>query len=252
MCGVSWLSLECGAGVEGEKRMKTTYISDKALLGEVLKALSKRESDDFFKAYLNCQVGQGDSLYLDVFWTIVNERRGMTFDKGKKAVTAFREQEVELFGDIEGKVLEDPETAHRELFEGLCDIPQVGQKIAATFLKLMVLYMGEWPQLEPYLFVPVDQNVRRMLEERLQIGNKVPMTARGINGRFYNKNNAPCAEYRRFLAFQAELKEAAQRVGLHRIKVDDLWLVDHIFCKPYPLCHACWIRPWCRRDKPIQ
>jgi len=227
------------------------YISDKALLGEVLKALSKhkRESDAFFRAYLNCQVEQGDFPYLDVFWTVINERRGMTFGKGEKAVNAFREQEGELFGNIEGKVLENPETAHRELFEDLCDIPQVGQKIAATFLKLMVLYMGEWPQLEPYLFVPVDQNVQRMLAERLRIGNKIPMTARGINGRFYNKNGEPCAQYRRFRDFQKELKEAAQQVGLHRIQVDDLWLVDHVFCKPYPLCHACWIKHWCRNEK---
>ena len=173
----------------------------------------------------------------------------MTLDKGKKAVTAFREREGELFGDIERKVLENPETAHRELFEGLCNLPQVGQKIASTLLKLIVLYTGEWPQLEPYLFVPVDQNVQRMLEERLQIGSKIPTTARGINGRFYNRNGEPCAEYGRFLAFQAELKEAAQRVGLHRIKVDDLWLVDHVFCKPYPLCHVCWIKHWCRDKK---
>jgi len=108
----------------------------------------------------------------------------MTFDKGKKAIAAFRERQGKLFGDIERKVLENPETAHRELFEGLCNLPQVGQKIASTFLKLMVLYMGEWRQLESYLFVPVDKNVRKMVEERPQIGNKTLMTARGINGRF--------------------------------------------------------------------
>jgi hypothetical protein len=119
-------------------------------------------------------VGQGDSLYLEVFWTIVNERIGMTFSKGEVAVDAFREQEKELFGDIKGKVLENPETAHRELFEGLCNLPQVGQKIASTFLKLMVLYMGEWPQLEPYLFVPVDQNVAGCWRRGCKLATKFP------------------------------------------------------------------------------
>jgi len=55
--------------MEGEKGMKITYVSDKALLGEVLKALSeqKRESDNFFRAYLNCQTPQADPYYPDVF-----------------------------------------------------------------------------------------------------------------------------------------------------------------------------------------
>lgn len=228
---------------------KELVLRDEQRLIEVLKCLSKhrREIGRFHRMHLRWQVDK-HSLLRDTFASLVSERQGVSFRKCQKAVAAFEEREAEgLFSTLERKIREGAELAyvHKWLFEELCEIPEVGQKIAGTFLKMAVAYLGKWPQLEPYLFVPIDVNVRKVLRDKLKVyEGKFPMQIKR------EENGQPCADYERFLAFQEELKEVADKAGVHRIFVDELWCIGHIFCKPYPLCNRCWIRKWCQ-DVPI-
>lgn len=220
---------------------------------QVLRALTKhrKEIEAFYHTLLNLQVSSHNhnQLLRDAFACSVSERRGASLERGQEAVGDFDDSMTDLFGTLGEEMHVDAAVAHQHLFEGLCTIRNVDQKIAAMFLKFVVVYLRQWPKLQRYLFVPIDTVVLKILRYRLQVysgGEQAPIV-KNAQGDLYVKNGTqPCANYRRFLEFQQELGDICKKANVHRILVDELWLVGHVFCKEYPLCNRCWIRQWCQ------
>jgi hypothetical protein len=219
-------------------------------LVEALKILNAHENDirRFYLSLLEVQVSNNDiDLKIkDVFAASVSERRAAGFTHGNVAVNYFNEHYNEIFDqEFSNLLTNNPNDAHKRIFEKLVVIPEVNQKIAAMFLKFLVVYLGEFTQLKKYLFVPVDGVVLKMLKEKLQVYIGVWRQSPSITP-FYKRNGEETAEYNRFNIFQNELNDIADQALVDRIVADGLWFVGHTFCKEYPLCSSCWINELCQ------
>lgn len=222
-------------------------------LVQALRTLHKHRNqiESFYHAFLDLQVSSHnrDQLLRDAFRCSVSERRLPTLKDCQEAIADFDEIRTDLFGSLKPKIPMSTTAAHQRLFEGLCTIRNVDQKIAAMFLKFVVVYLGEWPELQHYLFVPVDTNVLNILRTKLEVYSgpwDTPPYVKQEGGMYIKNDTEPCANYRRYLEFQEELGAICRKAGVERILADELWLVRHVFCKPLPLCNRCWIRQWCQ------
>jgi len=227
-------------------------------LVEVLRTLTghRNEIEAFYHALLDLQVTNHnrDQLLRDAFACSVSERRGASLERGQEAVADFDDSMTDLFATLGREVRVDAAAAHQHLFEGLCTIRNLDQKIAAMFLKFVVVYLRQWPKLERHLFIPIDTVVLKILRYRLQVYSgrwEQSPSVKNAQGDLYVENGRqPCAHYRRFLQFQEELEDICKKANVHRILVDELWFVGYVFCKEYPLCNRCWIRQWCQSPGP--
>jgi len=204
----------------------------------------------FYSSILGLQVqADGIEKLKDAFRASVSERRGASFDRGAAAVQAFDNAIYNLVQQVDEQIQNSPETAHRLLFESIVMLPNIDQKIAAMFIKFLVVYLDVWPSMLPYLYVPIDRVVLKILGERLQVyvgpWNQSP-SVKNPSGNLYVRGNRMSAQYSRFIAFQNEVGQIAQQANVHRILVDELWFIGNIFCKEYPLCHRCWVREVCQ------
>jgi hypothetical protein len=231
-------------------------MSDASMLPLVnaLKVLKEHDDDirEYYAVWLRQVVrpsGSFEDRLKDLFKASVNERRLPTYQKGKKAVEAFDSKVVELMELAEA---DDAASAHQAVFERLCLLPNVDQKIAAMFLKLAVNTMGVWKRFQPHLYVPLDRVVLKLLKGRLDVLPSLPDQSPSVKDgqkRLRKSDESPVAPYGRFLKWQCALASAAREAQVHRILVDELWLLGQLFCKPYPLCDLCWIRESCRAAK---
>jgi hypothetical protein len=119
--------------------------------------------------------------------------------------------------------------------------PGVGQKIGNLILEVIIHYGQENPDLEPYLYVPIDTHVRRVLVHCLGVPS-VPQVA--------CPPGAP-----RYLRFQHHLAANAAK-NVPPICFDYLWFVGKVLCtkkdsdgkgysRGYRLCSICWVRDQC-------
>ena len=221
-------------------------------LVRVLRILHNHQQNiaDFYSSILVSQVhGGGIQKLKDAFRASVSEHRGASFDRGNEAVQAFDARVATIFRQVNALINVDPEEAHRVLFESIVTLPNIDQKIAAMFIKFLVVYLDVWPAMLPYLYVPVDRVVLKILGEKLQVyvGDwKYSPSVKNPSGKLYVRGNNKSAQYARFIAFQTELAEIAGQAHVHRILVDEAWFIGHIFCNEYPLCHRCWAEEFCQ------
>jgi len=210
------------------------------------------EIGTFYHAYLDLQVDNDNvnQLIKDTFACSVSERRGASLQRGHDALVKFEKEMNNLFGSLGQEVNNNPSDAHKQLFEKLCRIQNIDQKIAAMFLKFMVVYLHQWQELKSYLFVPIDSTVIKILRDRLQVYTGSWKQSPGVKNPQKNlyvyKGRQKCAQYRRYLEFQEEYGDICKQANVERILADELWLVGHIFCKELPLCNRCWISEWCQ------
>lgn len=218
-----------------------------------LQALKQRKDEisQFYEHSVGYQVRRDGSIsdtLLDIFRASVNERRGASFDRGKSAVDGFKEIAEELLELGNRHDGEHAAVAYQEIFERLCRIPQTDQKISAMYMKFVVCVFGIWPGFKPYLFVPLDVVVLKLLRRNLKWDDRLPGSAPTVkNGqrKLRGKDQLPLINYRRFLDIQDRLSVASDEAGTDRIFIDELWTIGQLFCLEYPLCQSCWIREAC-------
>lgn len=224
-------------------------------LVDALHALSEHgeEIEEMYRHTVGCQVRrhlEGADLLKDIFAASVNERRGASEERGRTAVAGFTGIADELVGLGENQ--DDPAGAYQAIFERVCCLPNVDQKIAAMFLKFAVRFLRVWPAFRPHLFVPLDRVVLKLLREKMEWDTNLPKESPSIKNpqrRLRGRDGQPLTFYRRFLDIQDRLLAAANEAGVERILIDELWTVGQLFCREYPLCHVCWIREACARRR---
>lgn len=204
----------------------------------------------FYQSILGLQVrADGIERLRDAFRASVSERRGASFNRGNAAFQEFDNRINAIVEQVNLQINENPEQAHRILFKAVVMLPNIDQKIAAMFIKFLVVYLDVWPSMLPFLFVPLDRVVLKILGEKLQVyiggWNNSP-SIKNPSGRLYVRGNQMSAQYARFTEFQNEIGEIAQQANVPRILADELWFVGYIFCKEYPLCQRCWMREICQ------
>jgi len=227
------------------------YIKDQEKLIEVTNILSSHIDDEeqYYSAHISIQIPSRDDpiVKIEKLFAVANrEQRGSSPAKLLDAYNSFGEGFDELIESIEGL---DGEQAHREILKWLCSdkVSRTNQKTANLFLKWLVMYNYkldtlDWSILEPYLHVPLDVWVTRLLgKEYLDIGtdeyNKdflkgaVPDLSMGIN---------------KYIQLQYELGDVTSMVNQPRIILDELWLVGRLFCNYRNiLCDSCWLSKQC-------
>lgn len=208
------------------------------------------EINRFYNSILQLQVqGDGIEKLKAAFRASVSERRGASFDRGNEAVQAFGDSIDGIVEQVEATIANDPEKAHRMLFEWAAMLPNIDQKIAAMFIKFLSVYLNFWTSMIPFLYVPIDRVVLKILGEKLQVytgpWDQSP-SIKNPQGRLYVRGNRMSAQYARFVAFQNELGQIAATAGVTRILVDELWFIGYIYCKEYPLCTQCWVKDVCQ------
>ena len=220
-------------------------------LRAALQALRQHEPEieEMYRHTVGLQVRQhlqGPEFLVEVFAASVNERRGASEGRGRTAMTSFKEIAGEIFGLGQGQ--DRPAIRYQAVFERVCRVPHVDQKIAAMFLKFVVRFFGRWPEFRPHLFVPLDRVVLKLLKHNLGWGDDLPEqspSVKNLQKNLRGRDKEPLTCYRRFLDIQDRLLVAANCAGVERILIDELWTVGQLFCKEYPLCHVCWIREAC-------
>ena len=211
----------------------------------------REEISNFYNSILRLQVQtEGIDMLKQAFRASVKyERRGASFNRSREAVQAFDSSITDISQRINAILPQNPREAHRILFEWLVTLPHVNQKIAAMFIKFLCVYLNMWPTMIPYLFVPIDRVVLKILAEKLQVytgsWNQSPSVT-NPQGHLYVRGNRMSSQYAKFTTFQNELAQIAQSAGVDRILVDELWLIGNIYCKEYPICNLCWIKDNCQ------
>ncbi len=125
----------------------------------------------------------------DIFAASVSERRGASRKRGREAVLAFEPISPELHRLAEGTA--DPAAACQQVFERLCLLPQIDQKIAAMFMKFVVNVFHLWPHFRPHLYVPLDRVVLKLLTTKLMVGRDLPDQSPGVKFMFSGWAESP-------------------------------------------------------------
>lgn len=225
---------------------------NRARLIAVLRILNRHSNDisRFYDSLLQIQApSTGLKGFRETFRASVNERRGASYDRGLEAIEHFETGARHLYSTVIALEHESPELAYKHLFEELVQIPNINQKIAGMFCKFLVVYKGYWPTMLPYLYVPLDRVVLKMLGETLAIYEGLKTQSASIisgNGNIYlNDGETACASYRAFIDLQSSLLEVSNVARTPRILNDELWFIGTAFCKEYPLCKQCWLNKVC-------
>lgn len=225
---------------------------NRARLLAVLRILNRHRTDisRFYNSLLHIQApSTGLKGFRETFRASVNERRGASHDRGQEAIERFEASAKHLYSTVIELEHESPELSYKRLFEELVLIPNINQKIAGMFCKFLVVYKGYWPSMLPYLYVPLDRVVLKMLGETLEIYEGLWTQAPSIiaaNGNLYiHDGRDPCANYRAFTDFQSNLLEVSAVAHTTRILNDELWFIGTAFCKEFPLCQQCWLNKIC-------
>lgn len=215
----------------------------------------REEISTFYGSLLRLQVqSEGVDKLREAFRASVSERRGASLKRGKRAVKAFDRIINTLVQKVEDTIRDNPEKAHQILFETVVELPNINQKIAAMFIKFLVVYLEVWPELLKYLYIPIDTVVLKMIRKRLKVYNgkwKQSPTVKNQRRKLHNRDGRVSAQYKNFLAFQKELLEITNTAGVRRILADELWFIGYSFCKEYPLCCHCWIRSLCQTSSDL-
>lgn len=229
------------------------YIQDVPKLIEVTNILSSHaiDAEQFYSAQHSFQISKDDDPLIkigDLFAVANREQRGSSAERLISAFSSFWDGFGEILDEIEGL---DGENAHQTLLKWLCgeDVIGTNQKTANLFLKWLVMFnqsfgldVVDWSILQPYLHVPLDIWLTRLLgRQYLNVGTQ------DYNKDFL-KSTIPNLSIGRekYIELQNELGEITAKTNQPRIILDELWLIGHLFCNYRNiLCDRCWIGGQC-------
>jgi len=238
------------------------YVDKPQQLGEVAEILAGHQSEirQYFLGQLQARLTGVPKLEdrLRVLFVIANaDRRGMgkENDKLQKATAIFQHNIIPTIC-ADG----DPGVQHERFLSRLCEVSGMKQKTANLFIKYLATFQDElglelldWRSWEPYLHVPLDLWVLRLLGK-----SRLAVCGDEFEERFAGKNNdnsyvAPgnphSAEYR---DLQRDLALVASSVRQPAIVFDSLWFIGSKYCALRPLlCEVCWVKGYCQRKSEV-
>jgi hypothetical protein len=125
------------------------------------------------------------------------------------------------------------------LYDALVTLPYIGAKIASVFLRQTVCEYRIFPELKPYLFLPVDTHIETMLVRKLDV----------LDEQEISKENPLTS--RKACRFQESLSQLPWLMGRwRRVDLDAFWYVGYLFCSKNSktVCNdICWIRRYCQQ-----
>jgi len=224
--------------------------TDRLIASLQLLTHQREHINKFYNSILKLQVtSEGIDKYKETLRASVNERRGASFNRGEHAVQSFDNIIEDLVNEVNNTIEQNTEESHRLLFESIVRLPNIDQKIAAMYIKFLCLYLNIWPQMIPFLYVPIDRVVLKILGDKLQVYTgkwaQAP-TVKNPQGNLYIRGNQPSSQYNSYIEFQQEISNIVEGTNIPRIMVDELWFIGFLFCKPYPLCSKCWVNELCQ------
>ncbi len=242
--------------------MEYAYLRDADKLKRVINVLAGHEAEikQYFLAGLAPRIAglEKDEDKLVKLFVIANADRQFTGQENLKLIEAaagFNQglKEIHRYDGME------PQNAHGSFLEWLCsDISGMGQKTANLFLKYVVIFHNEleigllaWKSWEPYLHVPLDMWVMRLMgRDYLGVcGENYEQDFQKYNKKKkkydYPSPSFGKPEYRKF---QKDLANVATLAKQAPIILDGLWFVGNKYCSYHPLlCDICWLREMCNR-----
>jgi hypothetical protein len=231
------------------------YVKDSTKLGNIMKSLAKHEADvkQYFLAGLKPRITAVDELEdkLVKLFVLANAKRvgtGKNNENLVEATATFREY---LSQDIVRKLSAmQPRDAHHHLLSSLCDIKGMDQKTANLFLKFIVVFNKEldlarlgWHSWEPYLDIPLDLWVLRLMGK-----NYLDVSTSDFETDFQYKGDYPSPSVKtdKYRQLQDDIREVAASANLSAIVLDSLWFVGSQYCSYHPLlCDICWLGQYC-------
>ena len=167
-----------------------------------------------------------------------------------RAAATFREYLKQgILNQLKGM---EPNEAHQYLLSRLCDIKGMDQKTANLFLKYAVMFQNElnlvqidWIPWRPYLHVPLDLWVLRLIGKHY-----LHVCGDEFESDFQYKGDytGPGVKTEKYVHLQEDIKEVATSVNLPAITLDSLWFVGSKFCNYHPLlCDVCWLAQFCMK-----
>lgn len=243
------------------------YIRDEGNLTRIFDTLSRYDPviREHFLANLRPRV----TAYSDprqrvrTLFLIANaDRQGANRENLKEATEAYWQ-----LGWPEYEVVRNmpPAEGHKRFLEFLCtSVPHMEQKTANLFIKYVWMFndaLGlEMPQVVswgPYLHVPLDRWVLRLLGKRmLQICSEsyeIDFWRSRVNkktGKLQEDYEVPVFGQDKYQLLQEELRQVATLAGKPAITLDGLWYVGSKYCAYMPLmCEVCCLREFCGMGK---
>jgi hypothetical protein len=235
------------------------YVKDSTKLANIMRSLAKHEVDvkQYFLAVLMPRITAVDDLedkLVKLFVLANADRLGTGKDNENlvKATATFRKY---LSQDIiSSLVVMTPSDAHQHLLTGLCDIKWMDQKTANLLLKSTVMFAHElnlsrinWRSWEPYLHVPLDKWVLRLIGK-----DYLHVCSDNFETDFQYKGDYPSPSLKtdRYAELQDDIKQVAASANLPPIVLDSLWFVGSHYCSYHPLlCDICWLGEYCAKHE---
>jgi len=214
-------------------------------------ASHQQEIKQYYLAGIKPRVAAAERVEdrLRALFVIASADRRSTGKNNRSLITATDTFVQGLSAKIQECADMEPEQAHQRFWTWLCDLPGMNQKTANLFLKYVVMLHNElhlgtanWQEWEPYLHVPLDIWVVRL------IGNEyVNVCNSEFDADF--QNGAPRSK-KAYQALQNDIREVTATTGHAAIVLDTLWFVGSKYCRHHPLfCESCWIAAQCKREK---
>lgn len=237
------------------------YIDDQAKLAKVIDILAQYQTDiqNYFFAAFNTrlyQISTVEERMVTLFILANADRQGKGKDNVNlvKATASFRKY---VSGDLIDQINQlEPPKAHKLFFTSLCDIYGMEQKTANLFIKYLVMFqhdfnlnLYDWELMEPYLDVPLDIWVLRLIGKRY-----LNVCTDQYEEDFYKKTAyiSPGFKSVEYITLQNEIKEITSCVGKSAITADALWFVGNKYCSYRPLlCKICWLKEFCNSSTDV-
>lgn len=255
-------------------------MSDMETLIQIAKKLADHSEEmdsfhmvyDFSKDFYGIDKGvDSQENVLKIFSQCI-QRRGGPLLKAEE-VYKLRDKFVEQV--LDNGDLQKPSTEgdFKNIRRKIMGLEGIGPKITDLFLKNMVYYGQIWPELEEYLYVPLDIHVRRFFIQKARIwkyeefksdlkgylkNNDVSQKDKTEKKNYLMEKYLPYPnleimeagqsrrDYRRFMEFQNMLKDATSSIGEPRIIFDYIWYIGNRFCKEKWACEFCWLKEFCK------
>jgi hypothetical protein len=234
-----------------------SYIRDTNKLFKVTGILSANEgfSREFFYSHLRHQIPMVENSkekLTNLFIAANSQRQGRNREEtGIKPATIYFYQGIE--NEIKQIMGWETEKAHRHFLEWLCSIPGVEQKTANLFLKWLVMFNSDfefnsinWSTWKPYLHVPLDRWVIRLMHK-----GYLDFCTQQYEQDFIAHEGEPnpvnlSISKEVYWKLQDELQKALLPSKQYSIVLDNLWFVGFLFCSVRPLFYeVCWLKEEC-------
>jgi hypothetical protein len=224
------------------------YVNDCQKLQRIARIVTSKEVEtkQYYLSHLQPRLAKVEDTKdrLTKLFVIANkERRSVTPENLEKAATQF-------YQGIDRKIEEcktvGPQQAHEKFLQWLCDIDWMEQKTANLFLKWLAMFQKDlklnlldWQSWRPYLHVPLDTWVVRLIGK-----DYLDVCTEAYEQDFFRegKHRIPSSKATRYEDLQNELAQILSLIKEPRIVLDTLWFVGKMYCDYRPfLCGTCWL-----------